>query len=164
VGYKPASNTKTMKPGDNFLAYVKSYLGNEALVFSCDNEGLRYLQNIFVQGFPDETCSSFKIGNDEHINSDGLCEIEIIKARPSDSVKIERKNDVEFVWTVPLNRAEDYRDMLTPMLVATIPCHQYFDPDGASSLFIIVTKDEYPIHKLRAMRDNGSASMDGSHA
>jgi hypothetical protein len=150
----PSTQADPMKQCNNLFAHVSSYRNEgEAIVFSCDMEGLRYLWNLFGQRLSDDTFDSFEVGADSAMPSDGKCYLTIVKVQSSNQTQILQKSQTHFEWFVSSELAGKYRDRLADMLMASTPCHQYLDVDDISSPIVIVTFCEYPIDVLRAMRD-----------
>jgi hypothetical protein len=139
----------------NLLAHVSSFKGQEAFVIACDDEALRWLANRFDLLKDDRGGADFVIGDDHEIGSDGKIEIMVRKSEGQAVTRLNHKKNKSLDWFVSVDCALRYQEKLLAMLSFQGPCHNYFDvvSDNGNTIPFVITKGEYHIETIRAMRD-----------
>ena len=87
------------------------------------------------------------------IASDDLCKLTVVKSRNRQPSKVLPSVPTDFEWHVDPANAATYADQLSSLLLSDIPGHQYLDVQRGNYRTVVVTKLEYPVDTIRAMRD-----------
>lgn len=140
----------------NLLAHISSFKGREAFVIACDKAAIRWLADQFGALYNTHARAElFVIGNGKEIESDGELEIVVRHADGSHVTEMKYDSLGKVEWLVSSDCAMAYRKKILAMLESLEPCHNYLDISGGKigPKTIVITKDEYPINTVRAMRD-----------
>lgn len=136
----------------SFVAYVQSFKSEgPALVLSSDDAGLTWLMQSLDQ-LKEGKSRAFMIGDGTPVASDGMCLVEL-RCDDGGATRIERRGKHEFAWMLSRKKLAEYIELVAGLLRAAGPGHQYLDMDEPSSPTFILSKNEYTIDLLRAMRE-----------
>lgn len=144
----------------NFVALVPKFKFERgpAFVLVCDAIGLQWLRTRFVELIGAKPEASFVIGDGTPISSDDKCRLTVAEARNGDTSEIARSDRGDFTWRISRDDATAVAAKLFSLVSSNVPGHQYFQFERGRFRSVVVTKDEYSIDVVRAMRDGrGSA-------
>jgi hypothetical protein len=139
----------------NFVALVGGFKFERrpTFILTCDAVGLRWLRDGFLTLMDADRGNSFIVGNGTPIASDDLCKLTVVKSRNRQPSKVLPSVPTDFEWHVDPADAATYADQLSSLLLSDIPGHQYLDVQRGNYRTVVVTKLEYPVDTIRAMRD-----------
>jgi hypothetical protein len=139
----------------NFIALIPFFKSERSWTFllACDAVGLYWLRDRFLQLVDSKPDASFVIGDGLGIASDGRCVLIVEKARNHEPSVIERLSQINFTWRINSENAAQSADKILTLAISNFPGHQYFDLDRGRFHTVVITKDEYPVETIRAMRD-----------
>jgi hypothetical protein len=139
----------------NLIALVPKFKleRGPTFVLSCDADGLNWLKDRFgglVEAEPNE---SFMIGDGAPIGSDDRCRLTVVGAHGADSDRIKRCGHSEFTWRITPTNSAFVAAQLEALLTSNTPGHQYLEIEHGEYPTVVITKYEYPVDNIRAMRD-----------
>lgn len=122
-------------------------------VLACDAFGLQWLRDGFLELASAEPGVSFVIGDGIPIASDDSCRLTVMNVRAGEASKILPSDQPDFIWYVDPGDAANFAAQLSALLSSNIPGHQYLEVEQGNYRSVVVTKQEYPVDTIRAMRD-----------
>jgi hypothetical protein len=142
-----------MNVESNFIAHVPNFKFERSPTFllACDATGLHWLQDRFLGLF--DAGTSFVIGDGAAIASDGRFRLIVMKDRDDRESEILRSKPSEFIWHIGRAAASDIAAKLLSLGTSNLPGHHYLEVERNRFHTIVVTKDEYCVDRIRAMRD-----------
>jgi hypothetical protein len=140
-----------MNASTAFLVYTSALAGGEpTFILTCDDSALRWLANSLRELGERR---QFTLGDGRPVSSDGQCVIEVVSA-PRDTVAaIAQVQSGTLRWSLPLNLAYQFANLIDGMVELPGPCHQYLETAEPNVPVVIVSKGEYDAAKLRQMRE-----------
>jgi hypothetical protein len=147
----------------NFIALVPSFKFERSPMFvsALDAVGLRWLRDGFLELVDADAGASFVIGDGAPIASDDRCKLIAVKARTGQASKILPIDQSNFAWDIGPTDAASFADQLSSLLFSNIPGHQYLELERGNYRAVVVTKHEYPVDTIRAMRDGRAPGVGG---
>jgi hypothetical protein len=141
------------KEGNRFVVYLPSFnFGSDALLILADFETIDWLMSQFgeLSNAPDGSSGrSFTIGDGNPFESDGRCLLVVKLDDQARGSQLIRESENTFGWTLSRAAANQYRELLSGMLVPN-PGHQYLDPDNSPPApVVIVSQGEYEPETFR---------------
>jgi hypothetical protein len=139
----------------NFIALVPRFKFEASLTFvlACDAIGLHFLRQNFLELVDSEPETSFVIGDGLTIASDDRCRLTVITNDDVEKSEIVQSNESEFTWRVSRTDATAIAAKVLSLLTSNVPGHQYLEVQRGCYRSVVVTKQEYPVETIRAMRD-----------
>ncbi|WP_291870108.1 hypothetical protein [Bradyrhizobium sp.] len=144
----------------NFIALVPSFKfePDPTFVLACDAIGLRLLRDSFLELENAEPETFFVVGDGVKMASDERCRLTIVRASVGEESEILRSNQSECIWRIARSDAVTIAAKLLSLFESNIPGHQYLEVERGRYRTVVVTKDEYPVGTIRAMRDGRAPS------
>jgi hypothetical protein len=144
----------TMKKNTPFVVHLSSFgLYDEVLLLLADHSTIAWLISRFeelAQTPVESRSSAFVIGDGKPVQSDGQCIIFVDLNHQVKGSELVQESANTFRWMLSPSSADHYRELLSGILKAESPCHQYLDPDNAPSApVVIVSLDEYEADAFR---------------
>jgi hypothetical protein len=138
----------------NFIALVPSFKFERSptFVLACDVVGLHLLHASFLGLVDVELETSFVVGDGVNMSSDDRCIMAVVNACDEES-EILRLDQSNFTWRINRADALTIVDKLRSLLTSNMPGHQYLEVGRGRYRTVVVTKHEYPVDTIRAMRD-----------
>jgi hypothetical protein len=130
----------------NLIALVPEFKieRRPTFVLNCDVEGLKWLHDRFCDLSIAESEESFVIGDGAPIVSDERCGLTVLNVRCGPS---------EFIWRITPTNCAFVAVQIETLLESNTPGHQYLEIQHGEYPTIVVTKHEYLVDDIRAMRD-----------
>jgi len=142
-----------MKENISFVAHLPSFKGDETLLLLVDHETIAWLSSRFAElaRTPIESKNaSFVIGDGKPIQSDGQCTVFVELNHEASGSELVAESPTTFSWILSAGSASHYVDLLSEMVKATVPCHQYLDPDNCPPApVVMVSLEEYEADDFR---------------
>ena len=143
-----------MKENIPFIAHVPSFnFGDDAILLLADHATIAWLSSKFTEfaSIPVESTGAlFVIGDGKPVQSDGQCIIFVELNHQANGSELTIESPTTFHWILSAGSADHYRELLSEMVKADDPCHQYLDPDNAPPApIVIVSLDEYEADDFR---------------
>jgi len=143
-----------MKESSPFIAHVRSFhFGDDALLLLADRATIDWLGSKFAElaRAPVESKSAaFVIGDGKPVQSDGQCTVLVELNHQANRSELIPVSPTTFRWTLSPGSANHYRELLSEIVKAEVPCHQYLDPDNTPPApVVIVSLDEYEADDFR---------------
>jgi hypothetical protein len=145
----------------NFIALLAAFKSARASTFllACDTAALYWLQNRFRRIVEAESDTSFVIGDGIAIASDNRCKLSVVRVDDDNRSEIQRCNQLEFTWHIGREQAALAAEKILSLAASNVPAHQYLEPNCGHFRAVVITKDEYPLDTIRAMRDGRPAAV-----
>jgi hypothetical protein len=139
----------------NLIALVPKFKleRRPTFVLSCDADGLNWLKDRFRGLAEAESNESFVIGDGAPIVSDDRCRLTVVSMHGAESDRIKRSGHSEFTWCITPTNSAFVAAQLETLLTSNTPGHQYLEIEHGEYPIVVVTKYEYPVDNIRAMRD-----------
>lgn len=139
----------------NFIALVPGFKfeRHPTFVVTCDAAGLRWLRDRFLELLDAEPENSFIVGDGIPIASDDMCRLTVVKSRNGHASEILPSVQPDFIWHIAPADAATCAGELSSLLSSNIPGHQYLEIERGNYRTVVVTKHEYLVDTIRAMRD-----------
>jgi hypothetical protein len=143
-----------MKENIPFVAHRTSFnFGDDALLMLVDHETIAWLSSKFAELActpVDSRSATFVIGDGKPIQSDGQCTVFVELNQQASGSELIAESPITFRWIISAGSANHYKELLSEMVKAEVPCHQYLDPDNTPPApVVIVSLDEYEVDDLR---------------
>jgi hypothetical protein len=147
----------------NFIALVPDFpfVRRPTFVMACDVVGLHWLRDSFLCLVDAELQNTFVIGDGTPIASDDRCRLTVVKVRDEQVNEILPSDQSDFIWHVRPINAATFGAQLSSLLSSNIPGHQYLEVERGNHRTVVVTKHEYPVETIRAMRDGRTLAARG---
>jgi hypothetical protein len=141
-----------MKTETNFIALVPGFKFERrpTFVLACDADGLRWIRYGFLGFLDAKTQHFFVIGDGIPIASDDMCRLTVAKSHNAQASEILPS----LLWHIGPSRAATYAAKLSSLLLSNMPGHQYLDVERGNYQTVVITKHEYTVDIIRAMRDS----------
>jgi|SRR5579872_659568 len=138
----------------NFIALVPRFKfeAGPTFLLACDAIGLHFLCQNFLELVDSGPETSFVIGDGLTIASDDRCRLTVMTADDVEKSGIVQSKS-GFTWRVSRADAAAIAAKVLSLLTSNVPGHQYLEVQGGCYRSVIVTKQEYPVDTIRAMRD-----------
>jgi hypothetical protein len=139
----------------NFIALVPGFKFDRRPTFmlTCDAVGLRWLRDGFLGLVDAEPGASLVIGDGIPIASDDRCRLIVVEIHNRQASEILPSDHFDFIWHIDSTDAVTFAAQLLSLLSSNIPGHQYLKVERGSYRTVVVTKHEYTVDTIRAMRD-----------